>query len=69
MICAFTGMLPATRVLATIPLWSPKYLGAWRALNLDGGGSSVMVAKGDVVSRPVGGHERSVSSAIIVTKP
>ena len=40
--------------------------GAVQAMNLDGGGSSVMVAKGDVVSRPVGGHERSVSSAIAV---
>jgi exopolysaccharide biosynthesis protein len=43
--------------------------GAEQAMNLDGGGSSVMVAKGDVVSRPVGGHERSVSSAIVVTTP
>jgi exopolysaccharide biosynthesis protein len=43
--------------------------GAEQAMNLDGGGSSVMVAKGDVVSRPVGGHERSVSSAIAVLAP
>lgn len=43
--------------------------GAVDAMNLDGGGSSVMVAKGKVVSRPVGGHERSVSSAIVVTRP
>jgi exopolysaccharide biosynthesis protein len=43
--------------------------GAVEAMNLDGGGSSVMVAKGKVVSRPVGGHERSVSSAIVVTAP
>jgi exopolysaccharide biosynthesis protein len=43
--------------------------GAVDAMNLDGGGSSVMVAKGKVVSRPVGMHERSVSSAIVVTRP
>jgi hypothetical protein len=42
------------------------YLGATRALNLDGGGSSTMVVGGRVVNRPSDGQERWVSSAVLV---
>ena len=41
-------------------------LGAVSALNLDGGGSSAMVVDGEVVNRPSDGHERSISSALLV---
>ncbi len=41
-------------------------LGAVTALNLDGGGSSTMVVNGEVVNRPSDGHERSISSAILI---
>jgi exopolysaccharide biosynthesis protein len=41
-------------------------LGAASALNLDGGGSSTMVARDSVVSRPANGFERGVSSAVVV---
>jgi exopolysaccharide biosynthesis protein len=43
-----------------------RKLGAVSALNLDGGGSSTMVVRGDVVNRPSSGHERSVSTALMV---
>jgi exopolysaccharide biosynthesis protein len=41
-------------------------LGAVAALNLDGGGSSVMVVEGEVVNRPSDGRERALSNAIVV---
>ena len=41
-------------------------LGAVSALNLDGGGSSVMVVDGNVVNRPSDGRERALSNAIVV---
>ena len=41
-------------------------LGGVEAMNLDGGGSSTMVVKGEVVNRPSNGNERSVSSALLV---
>jgi exopolysaccharide biosynthesis protein len=40
--------------------------GAVEAMNLDGGGSSTLVAEGRVVNRPSDGFEREVSSAIVV---
>jgi uncharacterized protein YigE (DUF2233 family) len=44
-----------------------KYLGATRALNLDGGGSTTMVVRGKIVNRPSDpGGEREVSSAVLV---
>jgi hypothetical protein len=43
-----------------------KRLGAVRALNLDGGGSSTMVVGGRVVNRPSDGSERAVSSSILI---
>jgi hypothetical protein len=44
-----------------------RYLGATWALNLDGGGSTTMVVKGEVVNRPSdAGGERKVSSSLLV---
>jgi hypothetical protein len=43
-----------------------RKLGAVSALNLDGGGSSTMVVRGDVVNRPSSGNQRSVSTALMV---
>jgi exopolysaccharide biosynthesis protein len=42
-------------------------LGAQEAINLDGGGSTTMALKGDVVNKPSDGRERWVSNALIVT--
>jgi hypothetical protein len=44
-------------------------LGADRALNLDGGGSTTMYVRGRVVNRPSDGTERPVSSALLVLPP
>ncbi|MQA99046.1 MAG: hypothetical protein GEU78_01925 [Actinobacteria bacterium] len=41
-------------------------LGATWALNLDGGGSSTMVIRGEVKNRPSDGRERGVSSALVL---
>ena len=41
-------------------------LGAVDALNLDGGGSSEMVVEGEVVNRPSDGHERRITSAVLI---
>ncbi|HEX9123776.1 MAG TPA: phosphodiester glycosidase family protein [Actinomycetota bacterium] len=46
--------------------WLFKRLGAVSALNLDGGGSSTMVIKGEVVNRPSSGFERRVTNALLV---
>ncbi|MDQ3661779.1 MAG: phosphodiester glycosidase family protein [Actinomycetota bacterium] len=43
-----------------------KRLGARWAFNLDGGGSTTMFARGEVVNRPSDGSERPVSSALVV---
>lgn len=44
-------------------------LGARSALNLDGGGSSVMVVRGEVVNRPSDLQgERSVVNALVVRR-
>ena len=40
--------------------------GAIEALNLDGGGSSTMVVRGDVVNRPSDGHERRITNAVVI---
>ncbi|MFH1683810.1 MAG: phosphodiester glycosidase family protein, partial [Candidatus Margulisiibacteriota bacterium] len=42
-------------------------LGAYEAMNLDGGSSSTMVIDQRVVNKPAGGYQRSVSNAIVVT--
>ncbi len=45
-------------------------LGAVEALNLDGGGSSTMVAAGSLVNRPEGGTgQRQVASALVLARP
>jgi exopolysaccharide biosynthesis protein len=45
-----------------------RSLGARDALNLDGGGSTTMTVRGQVVNRPSdGGGERPVSNALYVT--
>lgn len=41
-------------------------LGAWDAMNLDGGGSSEMVLSGKIVNQPSDGQERPVGSALLV---
>jgi hypothetical protein len=41
-------------------------LGVVSAMNLDGGGSSVMVVKGQVVNQPSDGFERSVTNSLLV---
>ena len=38
-------------------------------MNLDGGGSTTLVVRGDVVNRPSDGHERRVAAAIAVIPP
>lgn len=43
-----------------------RYLGANWAINLDGGGATTMVVKGNVVNRPSDGRERAVGSSILV---
>jgi uncharacterized protein YigE (DUF2233 family) len=44
-----------------------RHLGATRALNLDGGGSTTMVVEGKIVNRPSDpGGERAVSSAVLI---
>jgi hypothetical protein len=41
-------------------------LGAIEAMNLDGGSSTTMVARGEVINNPSNGYERQVSSALVV---
>jgi hypothetical protein len=43
-----------------------KRLGAVEAINLDGGGASTMVVKGDVVNRPSDGSLRHVTTAAMI---
>jgi hypothetical protein len=43
-------------------------LGAVDALNLDGGGSSVLAVRNRVVNKPSDGSERSVSNALLVMR-
>ncbi len=43
-------------------------LGAVRAMNLDGGGSTTMAVRGRIVNRPSDGSERSVSNALLVMR-
>ena len=45
-----------------------KKLGAYDALNFDGGGSSEMVIKGKVMNNPSDGHERAVSMGLGLLK-
>jgi len=44
-----------------------RQLGAWQAMNFDGGGSTTMVIDGNVVNRPSDqGGERQVGNALMV---
>ena len=43
-------------------------LGAVQALNLDGGGSSTMVVRGDVVNKPSDGRERKITNAVLILR-
>jgi Phosphodiester glycosidase len=43
-----------------------RKLGAVDALNLDGGGSSTMVVRGELVNRPSDGQQRRVTTAVLV---
>ena len=43
-------------------------LGAVQALNLDGGGSSTMVVRGEVVNKPSDDRERQLTNAILVLR-
>jgi hypothetical protein len=45
-----------------------RHLGAVEAMNLDGGGSTTMVVHGRVVNHPSDGHERGVTSSILVLR-
>lgn len=51
-----------TGVLGTILKW----LGAYEGVNLDGGGSSVMVVDGEIKNKPSDGSERAVANGLIV---
>ncbi len=45
-----------------------RSLGAVDALNLDGGGSTAMSVRGNVINRPSDGEERPVSTVLLVTR-
>jgi len=45
-----------------------KALGCVNALNLDGGGSSAMVANGTLLNKPSDGSERAVASTVAFVK-
>ncbi len=44
-----------------------KALGLHDAINLDGGGSTAMVARGALINQPSGGSERAVGDALVLT--
>ncbi len=53
----------------TLQEWASILLndfGAVNAINLDGGGSTELVVKGDIVNSPSDGHERPVGDALII---
>ncbi len=62
------GRLPGWSVGMTLPEAARlmRSLGARDALNLDGGGSSTMVVRGEVVNRPADRVERRVSDGLFV---
>jgi exopolysaccharide biosynthesis protein len=43
-------------------------LGAVQAMNLDGGGSSTMVIRNEVVNKPSDGRLRNLSNAVLVLR-
>jgi hypothetical protein len=62
------GRQPKWSVGVSLPKFAAilRNLGAISALNLDGGGSSTMVVRGEVVNRPSLGHQTLVSTALMV---
>jgi len=62
------GRQPRWSVGATLREFATimRDLGAVKALNLDGGGSTTMVVEGEVVNRPSDGHQRPISNAVLV---
>jgi exopolysaccharide biosynthesis protein len=52
--------------LEELALFMAKDLGVCSAMNLDGGGSSVMVLNGEIVNRPSDGKERRVANHLAV---
>jgi exopolysaccharide biosynthesis protein len=45
-----------------------KLLGAWNAVNLDGGGSTEMIVGNKIMNKPSDGYERNIGSAILIYK-
>lgn len=43
-----------------------RALGAWEAVNLDGGGSSIMIVNGDIINTPSDGLPRQVGNGCLV---
>ncbi len=41
--------------------------GAWNAVNLDGGGSSVMIVNDQIVNKPSDGSVRAVGNGVLIT--
>ncbi len=64
------GRQPTWSMGMTLPeaAQTMRDLGCVAALNLDGGGSSTLVAGGKVLNRPSDGHERSVTSIWAISK-
>ncbi|MCD6384269.1 phosphodiester glycosidase family protein, partial [Candidatus Sumerlaeota bacterium] len=63
------GRQPGLSIGANL-YWVARYLrehGAWKAMNLDGGGSTTMWVRGEVVNRPSDrGGERTVTNALLL---
>ena len=68
MLVTVDGRHPGVSVGATLGEMAEtmKELGVVEALNLDGGGSTTMWLRGQVVNRPSDGYERPVSNALLV---
>lgn len=58
----------STGLTLTEMAYTMQKLGAVDALNLDGGGSSVLAVRNRVVNKPSDGSERSVSNALLVMR-
>jgi hypothetical protein len=43
-----------------------RYFGSWNAVNLDGGGSSIMAINGTTMNKPSDGRERAVGNGMLV---
>lgn len=66
-LCVIDGRKIATKgVTAKQEAEIAKHLGLWNAVNLDGGGSSVMIVAGKIMNNPSDKDERLIGSAIVV---